>query len=201
MLGFAVLLAAVWLICYYVAGTPMNATRRVREFLTSEANTRERPANLDHYFFHAYRIGERAWGVSYGWKSLRPYIPATCFVDRHHRVFHPESKELSALLKEELRPRRGDEAFIKRFLLLLNGESYTVLETLPDAVMATLALDAGEKIQRPAWLGNHTYRFYAHQKIGGIVYRCVFHYGEDRSFQSAGVTRLGSRVEPCLIYE
>lgn len=189
--------AVTWLVCYYIADTPLNAERRVRQFLSADA--RDHPRNPSDYGFHAYRIGERAWGVSYGMRNV-PVRGETCFVDRHHRVFRSESKALSELLKEELNPRRGDDAFIKRFLLLLNGESFTVLETLPETALPKLALDPGEKIRPPEWLGNHTYRFYAHQKIGGVVYRCVFHYGEDGFFQTAEVVRLGNRVEPCLFY-
>lgn len=166
-LGLGALLAAAWLICYYVADTSMNATRRVQEFLLAKSESKEGKVNMDRYFFRAYRIGEHAWGVGRELKGVQPHLQQTYFVDRHHRVFRPEPKALSEMLKEELQPRRGDEAFIRKFLLMLNGESYTVLETLPDAATATLTLDAGESIKPPEWIGGNTYRFYAHQEIGG----------------------------------
>lgn len=191
--------AVTWLVCYYIADTPLNAERRVRQFLS--ADSRDHPRNLSGYGFHAYRIGERAWGVSYGMKNVQPSIPSTCFVDHHHRVFHPDSADLSELLKEELNPRRGDDAFIKRFLLLLNGESFTMLETLPETALPKLTLDPGEKIRPPEWLETLSYRFYAHQEIGGVVYRCIFHYGDDGRFQNAEIVRLGDRVEPCHFYQ
>jgi hypothetical protein len=84
---------------------------------------------------------------------------------------------------------------------LLNGEIYTVLETLPDAATATLALDAGERIKPPEWIGGNTYRFYAHQEIGGLVYRCICHYSGDGNFKTAEVTRLGDQVEPWGLYK
>jgi hypothetical protein len=85
--------------------------------------------------------------------------------------------------------------------LTVNGEPYTVLKSLPEEVMAILTLDPGEKIRPPEWIGNHTYRFYTHQEIGGYVYRCVFHYGEDGHFQTAEMTRLGDRVKPWGLYQ